>query len=106
MFGVIPLGNAFSIPITYDRNSKYGRYLPESSRSDHPTTMTKQGVTYLEWEIELARGTRFILVAGIGSDQQWASGGSSRMLTVGQGGQACVGSATDPSGDGVPSVTA
>ena len=103
MFGVIPLGNSFSIPITYDRDSKYAKYLPESSRSDDPTTWTTKGVTYLNWTIPLARGTRFILVAGIGSDQQWASGGSSQLLTVGQGSADCsFVSGPDPN----PSVTA
>jgi len=103
MFGVIPLGNSFSIPITYDRHSKYAAYLPESSRSDDPTTWTTKGVTYLNWTIPLARGTRFILVAGIGSDQQWASGGSSALLTVGQGSTDCsFVSGPDPK----PSVTA
>jgi hypothetical protein len=103
MFGVIPLGNSFSIPITYDRQSKYASYLPESSRSDNPTTWTTKGVTYLNWTIPLARGTRFILVAGIGSDQQWASGGSSALLTVGQGNSQC---SFNNEGDSSPSVTA
>ena len=103
MFGVIPLGNSFSIPITYDRKSKYAKYLPESSRSDNPTTWTSTGVTYLNWTVPLAKGTRFILVAGIGSDQQWASGGSSALLTVGQGSTGC---AWVNEGDTTPSVTA
>lgn len=51
----------------------------------------------------MAKGTRFILVAGIGSAEQWASGGSSRMFTVGQGTTGCVGSESD--GNGAPSVT-
>lgn len=104
MFGVIPLGNSFSIPITYNAASKYAKYLPNSSRSDNPTTWTSQGTTRLNWTISLAKGTRFILVAGIGSDQQWASGGSSALLTVGQGTTDCVGNTGG--GNGVPSVTA
>lgn len=106
MFGVIPLGNSFSIPITYARDSKYAKYLPDSSRSDDPTTWTTTGVTYLNWTVPLAKGTRFILVAGIGSDQQWASGGSSALLTVGQGSTECAFTNTDGGPDAAPSVTA
>nr|XP_018259985.1 uncharacterized protein I303_08057 [Kwoniella dejecticola CBS 10117]OBR82143.1 hypothetical protein I303_08057 [Kwoniella dejecticola CBS 10117] len=104
MFGIIPLGNSFSIPITYNRNSKYAKYLPESSLSDNPTTYTVQGVTHLNWTVDMAKGTRFILVAGIGSQEKWASGGSSSMFTVGQGGSGCIGS--EQNGGGAPSVTA
>ncbi|WVQ63087.1 uncharacterized protein L199_001238 [Kwoniella botswanensis] len=104
MFGIIPLGNSFSIPITYNKNSKYAKYLPESSLSDNPTTYTSQGVTHLNWTVDLAKGTRFILVAGIGSQEEWASGGSSSMFTVGQGSTGCVGS--EQNGGGAPSVTA
>jgi hypothetical protein len=60
-------------------------------------------VTYLNWTVPLAKGTRFILVAGIGSDQQWASGGSSSLLTVGQGSTGCGWNTGD---DTAPSVTA
>ncbi|KAL7422712.1 hypothetical protein Q5752_002003 [Cryptotrichosporon argae] len=104
MFGIIPLGNSFSIPITYSTHSKFASSLPASSLSDTPTTWTSQGVTHLNWTIDLAKGTRFILVAGIGSEEEWASGGSSEMLTVGQGSTGCVGS--EQSGSGAPSVTA
>ncbi|WWC98789.1 hypothetical protein V866_005682 [Kwoniella sp. B9012] len=104
MFGIIPLGNSFSIPITYNKKSKYAKYLPESSLSDNPTTYTSQGVTHLNWTVDLAKGTRFILVAGIGSQEEWASGGSSSMFTVGQGSTGCVGS--EQNGGGAPSVTA
>ena len=103
VFGVIPLGNSFSIPITYPAESTNAKYLPNTSLSDQPTTWTSDGVTNLNWTIDLAKGTRFILVAGIGSDQQWASGGSSTLLTVGQGGTGCVGG--EQNGNGVPSVT-
>ncbi|KAK8850369.1 hypothetical protein IAR55_004287 [Kwoniella newhampshirensis] len=104
MFGIIPLGNSFSIPITFDRQSRYARYLPESALSDNPTTFTRQGLTYLNWTVDMAKGTRFILVAGIGSSEEWASGGSTAMLTVGQGSTGCVGS--EQSGGGAPSITA
>jgi hypothetical protein len=104
MFGIIPLGNSFSIPITFDPDSKIGKHLPASALSDSPTTWTKQGVTHLNWTVDLARGTRFVLVAGVGSDMQWASGGSSKMMTVGQGNTACVG--FSQAGDAAPSVTA
>jgi hypothetical protein len=100
MFGLIPLGNSFSIPITYAANSSFADNLPESSISSEPTTFTSHGVTYLNWTVPLAKGTRFLLVAGIGSAEQWASGGSSRLMTVGQGDDLCLNS-----GDG-PSVTA
>ncbi|OCF33606.1 hypothetical protein I316_04679 [Kwoniella heveanensis BCC8398] len=104
MFGIIPLGNSFSIPITYRRNSKYAKYLPDSSLSDNPTTSTSQGITHLNWTVDMAKGTRFIIVAGIGSQMKWASGGSSSMFTVGQGSTGCVGS--EQGGSGAPSVTA
>ncbi|WWC92074.1 uncharacterized protein L201_007028 [Kwoniella dendrophila CBS 6074] len=104
MFGIIPLGNSFSIPITYSRTSKYAKYLPESALSDNPTTFTSQGTTHLNWTVDMAKGTRFILVAGIGSQEKWASGGSSTLFTVGQGGTGCVGS--EQNGGGVPSITA
>ncbi|OWZ55992.1 hypothetical protein C349_00690 [Cryptococcus neoformans var. grubii Br795] len=103
LFGVIPLGNSFSIPITFPRNSSFASHLPESSLSDNPTTYTSHGTTHLNWTVDMAKGTRFILVAGIGSAEQWASGGSSRMFTVGQGTMGCVGSESD--GSGAPSVT-
>jgi len=90
LFGIIPLGNSFSIPITYKTGSKAAKGLPESSLSDTPTTTTSKGVTYLDWTVNLAKGTRFILVAGIGSKEEWASGGSSEMMTVGQGGSSCL----------------
>lgn len=106
MFGVIPLGNSFSIPITYAMDSKYAKYLPNSSRSDNPTTWTTRGVTYLNWTVPLAKGTRFILVAGIGSDQQWASGGSSALMTVGQGSTGCAFVDADGGNDSAPSITA
>jgi hypothetical protein len=89
MFGIIPLGNSFEIPITFSEKAAFAYKLPDSVISDTPTTWTRQGVTYMNWTIPLSKGTRFILVAGIGDDQQWASGGSSRMMTVGQGGDAC-----------------
>ncbi|GFZ48211.1 hypothetical protein JCM24511_05959 [Saitozyma sp. JCM 24511] len=104
LFGIIPLGNSFSIPITYGNNSKIASKLPASSLSDTPTTWASQGVSHLNWTIDLAKGTRFILVAGIGSEQQWASGGSSTMLTVGQGSTGCVGS-EQTGGDPAPSIT-
>lgn len=104
MFGIIPLGNSFNIPITYARDSKIAPYLPESSLSDRPTTWTSRGVTYMNWTIDLAKGTRFMLVAGIGSNQQWASGGSSQMFTVGQGTTDCSGSENN-SGQPKPSIT-
>ncbi|WVF68146.1 hypothetical protein IAT40_002909 [Kwoniella sp. CBS 6097] len=104
MFGIIPLGNSFSIPITYRKDSKYAKYLPESSLSDNPTTFTSQGITHLNWTVDMAKGTRFIIVAGIGSQQKWASGGSSSMFTVGQGSTGCIGS--EQGGSGAPSVTA
>ncbi|WVQ95707.1 hypothetical protein IAU59_002806 [Kwoniella sp. CBS 9459] len=104
MFGIIPLGNSFSIPITYRKGSKYAKYLPESSLSDNPTTYTSQGTTHLNWTVDMAKGTRFIIVAGIGSQQKWASGGSSSMFTVGQGSTGCIGS--EQGGSGAPSVTA
>jgi hypothetical protein len=97
MFGLIPLGNSFSIPITYAANSSFADNLPESSISSMPTTFTSQGVTYLNWTVPLAKGTRFLLVAGIGSAEQWASGGSSRLMTVGQGDDLCLYSAEGPS---------
>ncbi|ORX41178.1 hypothetical protein BD324DRAFT_47138 [Kockovaella imperatae] len=105
MFGVIPLGNSFSIPITYDVDSPFADSLPPESLSDQPTTWTYNGETNLNWTIDLAKGTRFILVAGIGGDSQWASGGSSEMMTVGQGLTGCVGS-EDYGGNGVPTITA
>jgi hypothetical protein len=104
VFGLIPLGNSFSIPITYSPNSRFASTLPEGYISDTPTTYTNHGATYLNWTIQLAKGTRFILVAGIGSAQQWASGGSSRLLTVGQGDTSCQAPQTGP--DAAPSVTA
>ncbi|ODN82848.1 hypothetical protein L202_01109 [Cryptococcus amylolentus CBS 6039] len=104
LFGVIPLGNSFSIPITYANTSKFASSLPASSLSDNPTTRTSQGTTYLDWTVDMAKGTRFLLVAGIGSEQKWASGGSSKMFTVGQGSTGCVGS--EQGSDGAPSVTA
>jgi hypothetical protein len=97
MFGLIPLGNSFSIPITYPANSSFADSLPESSISSEPTTYTSQGVTYLNWTLPLAKGTRFLLVAGIGSAEQWASGGSSRLMTVGQGDESCLGTSEGPS---------
>jgi len=97
MFGLIPLGNSFSIPITYAANSSFADSLPESSISSEPTTYTNQGVTYLNWTLPLAKGTRFLLVAGIGSAEQWASGGSSRLMTVGQGDDSCLGTSEGPS---------
>lgn len=102
MFGLIPLGNSFSLPITYPSNSSFADSLPESSISSEPTTFTSQGVTYLNWTLPLAKGTRFILVAGIGSAEQWASGGSSRLMTVAQGDDLCL---NQNQGEG-PSVTA
>lgn len=102
MFGLIPLGNSFSLPITYAANSSFANSLPESSVSSEPTTYTRQGVTYLNYTLPLAKGTRFILVAGIGSAEQWASGGSSRLMTVAQGDESCLG---QYQGEG-PSVTA
>jgi hypothetical protein len=104
LFGIIPLGNSFNIPITYGNTSKIAQKLPASSLSDTPTTWASQGVSHLNWTIDLAKGTRFILVAGIGSEQQWASGGSSTMLTVGQGSTGCVGS-EQTGGDPAPSIT-
>lgn len=104
MFGIIPLGNSFSIPITYSHNSRFAKKLPATSLSDTPTTSTSQGLTTMNWTIDLAKGTRFLLVAGVGSDEQWASGGSSAMITVGQGNTGCVGS--EQSGGGAPSITA
>ncbi|ODN99416.1 hypothetical protein L198_03258 [Cryptococcus wingfieldii CBS 7118] len=104
LFGVIPLGNSFSIPITYATTSTFASSLPASSLSDNPTTNTSKGTTYLDWTVDMAKGTRFLLVAGIGSEQRWASGGSSKMFTVGQGSTGCVGS--EQGSDGVPSVTA
>lgn len=101
MFGIIPLGNSFSIPITYSRKSKFSAGLPESSLSDDPSTWTSKGVTNLNWTVSLTKGTRFILVAGIGSAEQWASGGSSEMMTVGQGGFDCF----NKPGAAKPSVT-
>ncbi|WOO78788.1 uncharacterized protein LOC62_02G002326 [Vanrija pseudolonga] len=97
MFGIIPLGNSFSIPITYSPKSKFVHGLPESSWSDTPTTWTSQGVTHLNWTVSLAKGTRFILVAGIGSHEEWASGGSSEMMTVGQGDSSCANAGSAPS---------
>jgi hypothetical protein len=47
--------------------------------------------------VPLAKGTRFLLVAGIGSAEQWASGGSSRLMTVGQGDDSCLGTSEGPS---------
>ncbi|WVO17583.1 hypothetical protein L204_105280 [Cryptococcus depauperatus] len=104
MFGIIPLGNSFSIPITFDKDSKFAKYLPETSLSDNPTTFISYGTTYLNWTVNMAKGTRFILVAGIGSEEEWASGGSSKMFTVGQGSLSCVGNKNN--GNGAPSVTA
>lgn len=101
IFGIIPLGNSFSLPITYSKTSKFADGLPASSLSDTPTTWTSQGITHMNWTINLAKGTRFILVAGIGSLEEWASGGSSEMMTVGQGDSACLSSS-----GAVPSVTA
>ncbi|BEI85596.1 hypothetical protein CcaverHIS002_0509970 [Cutaneotrichosporon cavernicola] len=98
MFGIIPLGNSFNIPITYADDVKFADDLPPQSLSDHPSTWTRSGVTYMNWTVALAKGTRFILVAGMGDE--WASGGSSEMMTVGQGGFDCFGN--DPK----PSVTA
>lgn len=104
MFGIIPMGNSFSIPITYP--SSYSNRLPSSVISDTPTTWTKQGVTHLNWTLGLSKGTRFILVAGIGDQKQWASGGSSRMLTVGQGDTSCYGwNSGNGSPTDVPSIT-
>jgi hypothetical protein len=104
IFGIIPLGNSFSIPISYGNGTKLASRLPLTSISDTPTTWTAQGVTHLNWLVDMAKGTRFILVAGIGSKQQWASGGSSMMMTVGQGSAGCVGFGSGA--DGAPSVTA
>lgn len=108
MFGIIPMGNSFQIPITFSRQAAFAYKLPEDVISDKPSTWTRQGVTNLNWTIPLAKGTRFILVAGIGDDQQWASGGSSRMMTVGQGSEGCTwpeeGSGGSVTTD-VPSVT-
>ena len=101
LFGVIPLGNSFNITVTYDKKSKYASSLPASSVSDDPTTWTRHGVTYLNWTIPMAKGTRFILVAGMSKDEQWASGGSSMLYTVGQGDSSCS-DGTSPA----PSVTA
>ncbi|KAK4688625.1 hypothetical protein P7C73_g1489, partial [Tremellales sp. Uapishka_1] len=106
LFGIIPLGNSFNIPITYSPSSRFAQSLPASSISDTPTTYTRQGRTYLNWTIPLAKGTRFMLVAGVGSDQEWASGGSSAMITVGQGNNECVGNPQGNAGTDVPSVTA
>jgi hypothetical protein len=104
MFGIIPMGNSFSIPITYPQS--YASRLPDSVISNTPTTWTRQGVTHLNWTIGLSKGTRFILVAGIGDEKQWASGGSSRMLTVGQGTTGCYGVLPDAGGvTDVPSIT-
>lgn len=104
MFGIIPLGNSFSIPITYP--DTYAYRLPASVISNNPTTWTQRGVTYLNWTIGLSKGTRFILVAGIADDKQWASGGSSQMMTVGQGDLSCYGwnNPDGPTTD-VPSIT-
>ena len=102
LFGVIPLGTSFSIPITYDQDLPFASSLPPASLSDTPTTWTSQGVTSVNWTVEMARGTRFILVAGIGSNSQWASGGSSQLMTVGQGTTGCL---ANNQGD-VPSITA
>lgn len=104
IFGLIPLGNSFNIPITYSSKSRFASTLPATSISDTPTTYTLHGTTYLNWTIQLAKGTRFILVAGIGSAEQWASGGSSKLLTVGQGDTSCVGQSDSPIA--APSVTA
>lgn len=103
MFGIIPLGNSFEIPITYSKSAAFAYKLPDSVISDTPTTWTRQGVTNMNWTIPLSKGTRFILVAGIGDDQQWASGGSSRMMTVGQGSDTC--NWPDPSATDQPSAT-
>lgn len=105
MYGLIPLGNSFQLPITFSKSSRFAAHLPETSLSDTPTTYTSQGTTHLNWTVTLAKGTRFILVAGIGSDEQWASGGSSSMMTVGQGNSVCVGT-VPPGSDNQPSVTA
>jgi hypothetical protein len=101
MFGIIPLGNSFSIPITYGTDVKFADSLPPSSLSDDPTTWTGAGVTHMNWTVSLTKGTRFILVAGIGAAEEWASGGSSEMMTVGQGGFDCFRQDTPK-----PSVTA
>ncbi|WVQ86020.1 hypothetical protein IAT38_008188 [Cryptococcus sp. DSM 104549] len=103
IFGVIPLGNSFSVPITFSKSSKFAKYLPASSLSDNPTTITRQGNTYLNLTVDMAKGTRFLLVAGIGSAEEWASGGSSKMFTVGQGSTNCQGSGDSSSA--APSVT-
>ena len=105
LFGVIPLGNSFSIPITYAEDSPFADSLPASSLSQNPTTWTSHGTTALNWTIDMAKGTRFILVAGIGSNSQWASGGSSELMTVGQGSTGCIGS-EQSGGNGPPKVTA
>lgn len=89
LFGIIPLGNSFSIPVTYDKAKQKLFGLPDEYLSHDPTTWTEKGVTSLNWTVNLAKGTRFILVAGIGSQEQWASGGSSEMMTVGQGPNTC-----------------
>lgn len=103
MFGIIPLGNSFSIPVTYGRGTKTAKGLSEDYISDTPTTWTSQGVTHMNWTVTLAKGTRFIIVAGIGSDEQWASGGSSEMLTVGQGKFDCL---NHDGGTPQPTITA
>jgi len=97
MFGLIPLGNSFSIPVTYPVNSSFAGSVPGSLVSSEPTTYTTQGVTYLNWTLPLAKGTRFLLVAGIGSAEQWASVGSSNLMTVGQGDEECLGASDGPS---------
>ena len=91
MFGLIPLGNSFSIPITYSPASSFAHNLPQSSISNNPTTFTSGGRTNLNWTVDMLKGTRFILVAGIGADMMWASGGSSALMTVGQGSSGCNG---------------
>lgn len=95
--GIIPLGNSFVLPVTYDVDSPFADTLPPASLSNTPTTFTAQGITYLNWTVSLAKGTRFILVAGNGSEQAWASGGSSALITVGQGTTDCSGFNSEPS---------
>ncbi|GMK54451.1 hypothetical protein CspeluHIS016_0110370 [Cutaneotrichosporon spelunceum] len=104
IFGIIPLGNSFNIPITYADDVKFADDLPPQSLSDNPTTWTHSGVTYLNWTVALAKGTRFILVAGMGDE--WASGGSSEMMTVGQGQFDCFGNEPKPSVTAVSSTGA
>lgn len=100
LFGIIPLGNSFAIPVTYDKDREKQFGLPDEYLSSNPTTWTEHGVTSLNWTVNLAKGTRFIIVAGIGSQEQWASGGSSEMMTVGQGPSTCFNT-----GGSKPSIT-